>query len=214
VVDAFGSDARGTTFRRTVALMLLGGFTACEQRTYNVATTTRQQEAEHAPTALAQATSAPDAPQRRVFKGRYMVSSLYYSVHRNPDQARYRLPVVEKYRVGPANILSYSAYFMNMPIHLNHNDSIDWSIGESEFELHQAVDTVADQLVPLGEEETAPAGAYVIVLRINNRDSARYVSDQRSRAWAVIDPAFQKMIHAFERATGRPLDPYKLPAGK
>jgi hypothetical protein len=69
-------------------------------------------------------------------------------------------------------------------------------------------------LAALGDEETAPGGAYVIVLRINNRDSSRYVSDQKSRAWAAIDPPFQKLIHAFEHATGRPLDPYKLAAGR
>jgi hypothetical protein len=215
------SENQLSASRAVFAVMLLSALAACARRTTDVAMAKQNPELEHAPSAVAQPLSgvlptvaATDASQVRVFHGRFMISSIGYSVQRSPDQARYPLPVVENYRVGPANTLSYSAYFMNMPTHLNRNDSIDWSMNETEFELRQAVDTIADELMPLGDEETAPVGAYVIAIRINNRSVSRYVSDRNCRAWSVIDPAFQKMIRAFEHATGRPLDPYKLPTGK
>jgi hypothetical protein len=142
------------------------------------------------------------------------VLTIRYSVQRAADQARYPLPVIESYTVDAARTLHYTAYFMNMPIHLNHNDSIDWQTGDDQSELLDASRRVADEMLPLDDAQKAPEGSYVIEVRINDRESCRYVSDSNSKVWQAIDAPFQKMIRNFEQATSRPRDPYKLASGR
>ena len=125
-------------------------------------------------------------------------------VHHEADGKRYPTPVDERYELE-GDVLHYSAYFGNMPIDINHNDSIDWKTGEAGKKVHAAFARVSNQLDKLPADRK---GIYVIGFE---RGDSRAIANRKGKAWAAVDPAFRAMIAAFEKATGRPLKAQDLP---
>ena len=125
-------------------------------------------------------------------------------VNHDADGKRYPTPVKERYELE-GDVLHYGAYFGNMPIEMNHNDSVDWKTGEAGKKVHAAFATVSKQLDKIPANRT---GVYVIGFQ---RGDGRAIADKKGKAWAAVDPAFRAMIAAFEKATSRPLKAGDLP---
>lgn len=137
-----------------------------------------------------------DAPKPRV---------VVLSVHRDADGKRYPTPVDETYELQADGVLRYSAYFGNMPIEMNHNDSYSWTSGDDGKKVFAAIATVAKQLDKVPDERK---GIYVIGF---TQGDSRAIADKKGKAWAAVDPAFRALIISFEKASGRPLKAADLP---
>src|SRR5438067_9092139 len=116
-----------------------------------------------------------------------------------------------RFQLDRDGTLHYAAYYSNMPIDMNHNDSLDWKAGESGDKVIAAAASVAADLATLPVGEPGPPEAYLVGVTIDHADSTRVVADPKGKDWKVIDPAFQAMVAAFGKATGRPLPVSKLP---
>lgn len=127
-------------------------------------------------------------------------------IHRAADGKRYPTPVDERYELAADGVLRYSAYFRNMPIDLNHNDSVEWKSGDLGAKVLAALAGVAPR--QLDKVPADPTGSYVIGYQ--GADS-RAISNKRGKAWGRVDPAFRAMIAGFEKSTGRPLKAHDLP---
>lgn len=140
--------------------------------------------------------AAEDAAKPRV---------IVLEIHRDADGKRYPTPVDEMYRLEADGVLHYSAYFGNMPIEMNHNDSIAWKSGEAGKKVFAAFATVATRLDKVPDDRR---GVYVIGY---HRGESRAIANKQGKAFKAVDPAFRALIAAFEKATGRPLKAGDLP---
>jgi hypothetical protein len=144
-----------------------------------------------------------------------VVTNVSFSVKREADGKKYPLPVSEGYELDRDGKLRYSAYFFNMPINMNHNDGTEWNAGKAGRQLlttlTQLLGRTGNGLRKLSDDEQSSENAYVLQVRDRDSDSTFVVDDPKSPAWAAINRKFNELVAAFEKATGRPLDPFKLP---
>jgi hypothetical protein len=142
------------------------------------------------------------------------VRQIRFEIERKADGKKYPLPVKEGYTLDEHGALRYSAYFGNMPTNMNHNDSIEWKSESTGAHLVDTAIKLYDQLTVLPDDKQAPNGeleVYLVDFTKSGKGSRRYVLDHKATAWGELDGAFQAMVTAFEKATGRPKKPNELP---
>jgi hypothetical protein len=143
------------------------------------------------------------------------VTHVSFSVKREANGKKYPLPVGEGYALDSDGKLQYSAYFYNMPINMNHNDGIEWNTGQAGRQLFTALDSIVGRKVKglrkLPDDKSSPETAYVLRVEERGSEQTYVVDDVRSPAWAIINQKFNALVAEFEKATGRPMDPFKLP---
>ena len=127
------------------------------------------------------------------------------------------VPVEESYTLSNELVLSYSAYFRNMPIRMNHNDSHDWQAGVEGRKVRELLMALANspsvaEIIPHADDagDCAP-GHYSITLTREDADTSFCLSIQAKGPYEPLHEAFANMLKSFEASTGRPLDPFKLP---
>ncbi len=141
------------------------------------------------------------------------VRQIRFEIEREADGKKYPLPVKESYTLDEHGLLRYSAYFGNMPTNMNHNDSIEWKSESAGAHLVDTAIKLYDQLSVLRDDTKAPADLDIFFVDFtrSGKGSRRYVYDHKAAAWSELDGAFQAMVAAFEKATGRPKKPNELP---
>lgn len=148
------------------------------------------------------------------------VELVEFRVDRQRDGKAYETPVNERYSLGADGNLTYSAYYGEMPTNMNHMDSVSWNAGDlGKIVLDAARRVAADpglaadlSDVPDGvAEPMAGSGLFRLTLRSLDVDATRIVSDPERKAYGVLDVAFQELIEAFRKETGRPIAASALP---
>ncbi len=143
-----------------------------------------------------------------------VVREIVLTVQREGGSKKYPNPVTETYQLDRGGVLRYSAYFGNMPMEWNHNDSIEWRSGDAGKQVLQiAAQLVGDHDSGAKERrgsELPDSGVYFIRVAVADGDAERVLA-RHARGFPLLDGAFQSLIAAFERATHRPLTPDQLP---
>jgi hypothetical protein len=160
------------------------------------------------------------AKSRETAAGGYTVRGIFFEAWREPDGKKRPNQVKESYALRADGAFNYSAYFGGMPIEMNHMDETDWSSGEHGKKMLDVIRALLADPVRRAELKLLPDGAptppfgdkhYLVGLTKDNADSTWYAKDPKTRAFREIDAAFTALIHAFEKATGRPRKPFDLP---
>lgn len=158
------------------------------------------------------ANPSPDSDMKK-----YEFNGVHIGILREADKKKYPLPVGESYSLTKEAVLEYSAYFHNMPIQMNHNDSIPWEAGEHGKKVIELLGALVNspqiaELSPRSDEDgQCEDGHYSISLTHENSDKSFCLNVHSKGAYEPFHLAFADMLKAFESDTGRPLDPFKLP---
>jgi hypothetical protein len=150
----------------------------------------------------------------------YSIRDITIEVEHMPDGKKRPNYVKEYYCLTAEGLLQYSAYFGGMPIEMNHMDKIEWSSsddGRKVLGLVQALlaDPARSKGLKVRPDNAAPlasnAKVYLVHLTKDNVDLTIVSDNPKTPAFKEIDGAFTALIGAFEKATGRPLNPVDLP---
>lgn len=123
-------------------------------------------------------------------------------------------PIEARYELHADGLLRYSAYYLNMPIELNHLDSIEWIAGEHAQPVVQNIAMILRNperagLIEMPDEAACRARCYRFTLRRDHADSS-HMLPETSPGFTALETAFRNLIATFEHETGRPLTARQL----
>lgn len=133
-----------------------------------------------------------------------------------------------RYALSQEGVLSFSAYYFNFPIHMNHNDRVEWNAGAHAEAVFAEVDAlladparmaelceVPDEGVtverPCAESDAHGAPVYTFSLRSEGHASTWRATQPESASFQPVARAFHAMTEAFTAETHRPLSRDALP---
>jgi hypothetical protein len=162
------------------------------------------------------------APKQNAHPMPYAIRLIRIEVERQADGKKYPNYLKESYELTSDSVLKYFGYFGGMPLNMNHTDSIEWKAGHHGHRVLAAVTTVVsdptlfadlEQVPDEGESPCAQTVSYSIGLTKDEAD-VTFCVRKTKRVFSMLDRAFREMVAGFERDSGRPLTPAKLPQGR